>query len=279
MRSPAGEKYQRPFLKWAGNKFRILPQILDKLPEGSCLIEPFAGSGAVFLNTDYEKYLVNDINADLINLYKTLQLEGMGFITYARQYFTAENNVEEAYYRLRQRFNTIEDAREKSALLIYLNRHGYNGLVRYNAGGGFNVPFGRYKKPYFPLQEMQVFHAKSKYAEFICTDFEHAMGRAGQGAVIYADPPYVPLSKTSNFTGYAGNRFGEEQQIALANKAESMANKGVTVLISNHDTPFTERAYRNAQLTRFPVQRYISCKGEKRVKVNELLAVYGPGVC
>jgi len=269
-----GTNFRRPFLKWAGNKYQILSRIVQELPQGSRLIEPFAGSGAVFLNTDFDRYLINDINPDLIGLFETLKQRGEAFIDYAAGFFTPRYNGEKAYYRLRDRFNRTRDVSEKSALFLYLNRHGYNGLCRYNASHVFNVPFGRYKRPYFPREEMGLFHAKAQRAEFICVDFRAAMSRARRGHVVYADPPYVPLNATSYFTSYSSVAFGASEQEALARKAESLAGRGVPVLISNHDTPFTRDAYRNARLKQFRVRRNISCKGDQRNEVGELLALF-----
>ena len=268
--------YNRPFLKWAGNKYQILPRITAELPAGRRLIEPFAGSAAVFLNTDYERYLINDINPDLIHLYQTLKHDGEDFIRYTRRFFVPRNNSEAAYYRLRDRFNAAGDTAEKSALFVYLNRHGYNGLCRYNASHDFNVPFGRYKQPYFPLKELRFFHRKARRAEFICGDFRRAMSRARRGHVVYADPPYVPLTATSSFTRYSSVDFGASQQLALAEKARQLAGRGVPVLISNHDTAFTRQAYGDARLTTFDVRRFISCKGDARNAVAELLALFEP---
>jgi len=228
------------------------------------------------LNSEYKRYLVNDINSDLINLYKVLQENGEEFISYAKRFFTEENNQEEIYYAYRDRFNSIEDLNEKSALFLYLNRHGYNGLVRYNASGGFNVPFGRYKRPYFPLKEMKYFYLKSKKVVFASIDFQKAMDRAKKGDVVYADPPYVPLSATSSFTSYSSNGFGATEQMQLAKKARQLSLRGVPVLISNHNTAFTRKAYEGAKINKFWVQRYISCKGEERNKVSELLALFEP---
>lgn len=272
--NPSGGGYQRPFLKWAGNKYRLLTQIIQVLPQGKRLIEPFAGSAALFLNVEYERYLVNDINPDLIALYRTLQEEGRDFISYANSFFTFRNNTPEAYYKLRARFNTTADPAEKAALFIYLNRHGYNGLCRYSASGIFNVPFGRYKKPYFPRKEMMAFHIKAQRAKFTCLDFRKVFARARHGTVVYADPPYVPLSNTARFTRYHAAPFGPEAQEALIRNAERLAQRGIPVLISNHDTPSIRQAYRNAKLIGFSVTRFISCKGEQRLPVNEVLALF-----
>lgn len=268
----------KPFLKWAGNKFQILQRILEVLPPGGRLIEPFVGSGAVFLNTDYPRYLLTDTNRDLITLYGYLQTDGESFIEYCRSFFTPENNAEEVFYTLRADFNTTEDRQLKAALFLFLNRHCYNGLCRYNAKGEFNAPFGRYKKPYFPAREMCFFSDKAnrQQAIFKVWDFEQAMRSAVPGDVVYCDPPYVPLSRTANFTHYSTGGFDLESQQRLADVAMEVAGRGLTVVISNHDTDFTRRAYADADLISFQVQRYISCDGANRGKAAELLAVYAP---
>jgi len=266
---------QRPFLKWAGNKYRLTERIKALLPDGNCLIEPFTGSGAVFLNTDFKRYILNDINPDLIALFQIVQTSGQEFFDYAKKLFTAKNNQETRYYELRQRFNASDDSIERSALFIYLNRHGYNGLCRYNKGKReFNVPFGRYVKPRFPEPELQFFHSKAKHARFICEEFNKTMSRARKGSVVYCDPPYAPLSKTANFTSYSHKRFEETEQRLLADKAAQLADRQIPVLISNHDTPFTRNIYQNTQLNTFPVRRTISCNPKNRGMAAELLAFF-----
>ncbi len=264
----------RTFLKWAGNKQRMVERIAALLPPGIRLIEPFVGSGALFLNTDYPAYLLADSNGDLINLYTRLQAEGLAFIDFCRGFFVAQNNTPDAFYGLRTTFNETDDSRLKSALFLYLNRHGYNGLCRYNASGGFNVPFGRYKKPYFPQTEMEAFWRKSQAARFCRADFATTMQHTRPGDVIYCDPPYVPLSATAHFTSYSAGGFGFDQQIALAAQAREAASRGVPVLISNHATPATEEAYAGARIERFQVQRYISADGDNRGTAAELLALF-----
>ncbi len=265
----------RPFLKWAGNKYRVLKHILPRLPAGECLVEPFAGSCAVFLNTDFSRYLINDVNPDLIQLYRQLQQEGESFIRYTREFFTIHNNSERRYYRLRERFNTTSDPREKAALFVYLNRHCYNGLCRYNKAHHFNVPFGRYKRPYFPEEEMHLFYLKAQRAEFVCRDFRQIIAEATPGCTIYADPPYIPLNSTAYFTQYSSGTFDLHCQKELALHAAKAAQRGVPVLISNHDTPFARQIYRGARLLHFQVRRSISCNGQQRISAAELLALYG----
>lgn len=265
----------RAFLKWAGGKFGLVEEICQRLPIGKKLIEPFVGAGSVFLNTDYERYLLNDINPDLINLYKDLKSSPDYFVSEAKKLFSAENNQEKRFYDLRKEFNQTKDTLQRSLLFLYLNRHGYNGLCRYNLSGGFNVPFGRYKAPYFPEREMFFFAEKSQKAVFTCESFQNTFKRARRGDLIYCDPPYAPISLTANFTQYSKNAFSLDDQLLLAKLAKHNGDKkGVAVLISNHDTPFTRDIYDQAQLSQIMVSRTISQNAKKRQKVGELMALY-----
>ncbi|WP_417686294.1 Dam family site-specific DNA-(adenine-N6)-methyltransferase [Pseudidiomarina gelatinasegens] len=266
---------QRAFLKWAGGKYNLIEPITAVLPEGNKLIEPFVGAGSVFLNTNYPSYLLNDVNPDLITLFKTVKRRPMRFIEDARKLFSTANNTPEAYYALRKQFNATTDGYERSLLFLYLNRHGYNGLCRYNLSGQFNVPFGQYLRPYFPRAEIEFFAEKAQRATFTCMSFEKVFRRARIGDVVYCDPPYAPLSLTANFTSYSSGGFSIAHQTELARRAEQTARKrGIPVLISNHDTDFTRLLYKKAQLETLQVSRFISPKGESRGKVAELLALY-----
>ncbi|MFM2485554.1 Dam family site-specific DNA-(adenine-N6)-methyltransferase [Celerinatantimonas yamalensis] len=265
----------RAFLKWAGGKFHLIETIRRHLPEGDLLVEPFLGAGSVFLNTDYPRYLLTDINVDLINLYNLLKRDPERFIADARGFFIATNNEPESYYALRQEFNSSVDPYYRSLLFLYLNRHGYNGLCRYNKSGGFNVPFGRYKKPYFPQAELEFFAQKAQCAEFVCCSYEQTFAKIQAGDVVYCDPPYAPLSATASFTSYASDGFNQGDQQRLAELAEKACQEqGATVLISNHELAFTRQIYHRAQLSSLQVRRTISRKGKARIKVDELLALY-----
>ncbi|MDX2346929.1 MAG: Dam family site-specific DNA-(adenine-N6)-methyltransferase, partial [Legionella sp.] len=176
----------KPFLKWAGGKYRCIDQVLKALPKGTRLVEPFAGSGAVFLNAPYTQFLLNDANADLIALYTHLKQEGMQFIQYCKKFFDQANNQAECYYAYRVAFNQIKiGSRRRAALFLYLNRHGYNGLCRYNLSGQYNVPFGRYVKPYFPDKELLFFYQKSQSAEFTTADFKQTFLNTKPGDIVY----------------------------------------------------------------------------------------------
>ena len=266
--------YSRPFLKWAGSKYRVLNTILATLPKGKRLIEPFVGSGAVFLNATFEHNLLADTNQDLINLFLLIQKNGEEFIDFAASYFIDKNNKEDIFYAYRNEFNSTESLETKSALFIYLNRHCFNGLYRCNSKGLFNVPFGRYKQPKFPYEELINFYKSSKNASFKHQDFLITMDLATEGDVVYCDPPYVPLSPTASFSDYTAAGFSQVQQEALALKALELKQKGIKVIISNHDTPFTREIYKAAQITSFDVQRFIAAKASKRVKAPELVASF-----
>ena len=264
----------RPFLKWVGGKYRLREKIKALLPPGDCLIEPFVGSGAIFLNTDYKHYILGDSNPDLINIFKHLKKERSKFIDYCASFFNADTNAENIFNQNREIFNTTTDARLKAALFLYLNRHGYNGLIRYNSKGGFNVPFGRYEKPLFPAKEMIAFADKAKIADFFQADFQTTMKKAKAGNVIYCDPPYMPLTSTARFTQYSIANFGLIEQTQLAKIAKKINKKGITIVISNHDTALAHKIYQGAKMHHFEVQRQISCDGNNRNKAKEILAVF-----
>lgn len=241
------------------------------------MIEPFTGTAAVFLNTNYEAYLLADSNPDLINLYTQLVGEKDEFIDYCSSLFIPDNNAKTRYYELREEFNETDDPRRKSALFLYLNRHCYNGLCRYNKSGKFNTPFGLYKKPSLPKKEMKDFITAAINTTFMNASFTDSMRLAGTGDVVYCDPPYAPLSKTAYFTDYHPGGFSWDDQITLAETARKLADNGIQVVISNHKTRDICKLYKQAgaKINSFMVQRYISCNGNNRQKADEILAVFG----
>lgn len=269
----------RSFLKWAGGKYSLMDRINEHLPDSNKLIEPFVGAGTVFLNTDYPKYLLNDINADLINLFNTLKNNSDTLIVDMREMFQPKYNSSERFYDIREKFNLSNDIYERAVMFLYLNRHCYNGLCRYNLSGGFNVPFGSYIKPYFPQQELEFFADKAKKATFTCESYVKTFQKARKGSVIYCDPPYVPLSKTASFTTYAKDGFTLDDQAKLANLAENAAfGRGIPVLISNHATTWTRKIYeQSSHIDIVEVARTISHKGGQRKPVEEIFALYEHG--
>lgn len=265
-------------MKWPGGKFRLLGRIRRVLRPANRLIEPFVGSGAVFLNAGYDAYLLADANPDLIGLYSRLLEEGSTFISYCSRFFNDRTNTREYYYAYRKEFNKTRNARRKSALFLYLNRHGYNGLCRYNSRGGFNTPFGRYDRPYFPEQEMQAFVRRAGRVTLQQEPFDVTMEDALPGDAVYCDPPYVPLSDTAHFTDYHTGGFTWDDHVRLADIACELAGNRVQVVISNHDTEQIQDLYetRGARISRFKVRRNISRDGNNRKEVGELLAVFNP---
>lgn len=266
----------KSFLKWAGGKSKLAPFILSHIADtqGKRFVEPFAGSAAVSLALEFDAYLLNDNNTDLINLYRTLVAEKLEFIHYAQSFFTPDNNIEAAFYQLRERFNHSQDTIEKSAIFIYLNRHAFNGLCRYNKKGFFNVPFGRYKSPLFPEEGMKDFLTKADRIEFRNTDFNKIITELDRNDIVYCDPPYVPLTATASFTAYNQFGFNLDKQLLLAKLVYKQAPQTSGILVSNHDTPFTRKIYQDARIEVIDVQRNISAKSSGRKKVKELLAIY-----
>jgi DNA adenine methylase len=254
----------RPFLKWPGGKYKLLDKILPKLPKSPKWVEPFVGAGAVFLNVNTEHAILNDINPDLINLYQLIKTEGKTFIDYAEQFFIKKNNQEKSYYKLRSEFNDSRDTVLRSALFLYLNRHGYNGLCRYNKAGGFNVPFG----------QLLFFHQKSQHAIFTCQDYRQTLQGLAPDSVVYCDPPYAPISTSASFTQYSGKIFTWQDQQDLAQLAKQLSQQGIRVLISNHDLKSLRDIYRGAKISSFDVARTINCNTSKRGPVKELLALF-----
>jgi len=269
----------KPFLKWAGNKFRVLPHLIPHIGYPKRYCEPFGGSLAVALNIQAEQYILNDVNKDLVAIYQNLlNPTDSSFIQYCEELFSPENNTKEAYLKLREYFNQATNTQERARLFIYLNRHCFNGLSRYNKKGQFNVPFGKYDKPSCPSEEMMNFrvHFLQRKHSFTSLSFEDSALYHGleSGDIVYFDPPYVPASDTANFTSYATDGFTHDQQVQLAQLAESLASNGIKVIVSNHNTPVTQELYKNATIYPIQVTRTIAAKGGSRKKAEELIAVY-----
>jgi DNA adenine methylase len=265
----------KAFLKWAGGKSKIASNIKYHFKDGKRLVEPFVGSGALFLNTSFDKYLLCDINIDLINLYNNLKRNPEELIAKTSKFFIGKVDSEQRFYELREKFNSLDSMDiEKSALFVYLNKHAFNGLCRYNRKGFFNVPYGRYESPSFPEKEMRAFSVKSQRAEFKCQNFEDTFKEKMKGDIIYCDPPYVPLSLTSSFTSYSKNGFNLENQKKLAINAELSKSIGIQCIISNHDMKITREMYDKSKIYEIIVQRNIASKSASRKKIAEIIAVF-----
>lgn len=287
----------RSLVKWPGGKGRVMSDLLPILPKADCLVEPFVGGASVFLNTEYRRYILGDINPDLINLYRQITRWPDAVIDAARQLFKVYGD-KDGYKWIRGDFNArahdllssrnvFEDGPDtgkilRAAQFLYLNRHGYNGVVRYNQQGGYNVPFGRHKTPpYFPEEQMRLFSEKANdtKAIFVCCDFQSTLKiMIGSDAVIYCDPPYLPASDTANFTQYHTAPFGikEHRQLAAA-LLDINRLTGSPVILSNSDTPATREIYHSFNFQEISVNRSVSANAITRGAASEVIGV--PPVC
>ncbi|EJC9205554.1 Dam family site-specific DNA-(adenine-N6)-methyltransferase [Salmonella enterica] len=278
IQEPTPRRWQRPFLKWAGGKYSLLPELERLIPAGKRLIEPFVGGGSVFLNSDkHERFLLADINADLINLYQMLAVVPDSVIAEAMKAFRHLNDAEN-YTAIREAFNAQKlNATERAAAFLYLNRHCFNGLMRYNLDGFFNVGWGKYKSPYFPEEEIRAFRQKSHACVFMTAGFERTLRLAGDGDVVYCDPPYEPMPGTAGFTNYASGGFSWDSQVALAESCVAAHQRGAKVFISNSTAPRVIELYEQHGFTlhRVNARRSISSKGSTRETANDIVASLG----
>ena len=229
-------KIAKPFLKWAGGKTQLINDIEKSLSSDLkdskfTYIEPFIGSGAVLfwmLNNfpKMEKAVMNDINEDLINAYKTIASnpkELISVLEILQSVFHSlegnEDNKKEYYYKKRELFNTRKEEKSgQAALFIFINRTCFNGLYRVNRSNLYNVPMGGYKKPTICDNE-NIFAVSEalKKVEILCGDYEKTLNHAGDKSLFYFDPPYKPLSNTSSFNSYSKDEFNDDEQIRLRN--------------------------------------------------------------
>lgn len=271
------ENFVKSPIKWAGGKSKLLDIIIPEL-NGNTLVEPFLGSGVVSLNSNNHKIIMNDFNEDITNLFLHIKSDANSLLEQMKLLFENGNNKEQ-YLQNRSLFNLEKYNVKRSALFVYLNRHCFNGLCRYNSKKIFNVPFGKYSTVYFPEKEIRAIHniLTTKSIQFYNQDFEIVMRLAVPGDVIYCDPPYAPLNATS-FTNYSGSGFSLEQQIRLAKLAEELSENNIKVIISNNDTEFSREIYKNSdRLLELDVMKSISKSSEGRGKTKEIIAIYQKG--
>lgn len=277
-----------PLLKWAGGKRQMAPRIAEAFGspchDGRIYVEPFVGSGAVFL---YRRALghvwdaiLGDANGKLIAFHRAVRDDPKGLLD-ALHALPGQTDWRDAYTEVRVAFNAgPHEGSLHAARFLWLNRACFNGLYRENAAGEFNVPIGSYKALSLPsaphVLEVSLF---LQPATLICADFAATLAWADAGAQVYCDPPYVPLTPTANFTSYTADGFGAADQERLASAARETAARGARVVISNHDTPLTrETLYAPAAgFTHelFEARRSISHDGN-RTPARELLATIGP---
>lgn len=276
-------KLVMPVLKWVGGKRQLLPEIkkyMPKITKNTMYYEPFVGGGAVLFDIQPQKAIINDVNHELIDVYKVIKDNVEDLISELKK--EKYSNTSENFYNIReldripQKYNNLTGV-QKAARILYLNKTCYNGLYRVNSVGEFNSPFGRYKNPNI-INEAGL-RAVSKYFNdvditFLSGDFESAVKGIKKGAVVYFDPPYAPISKTSNFTGYNESGFGEEEQIRLKSLCDKLTDKGVHILLSNSDCEFIRKLYANTEkykIISVKAKRAINSNGNSRGEVREVL--------
>ena len=247
----------RTVLKWVGSKSRIIDRLKEHLPTGNRLVEPFGGSCAVMMNTDYDRYLIGDVNQDLINFHQHVADYPESLIDEAKALFES-SNTETRYYTLRDEFNTkLTPSVRRSAIFLYLNRHCFNGLCRYNNSGLFNVPYGRYPAPYFPEEEILAFNDKAPLATFMHAGWLETLQQVKRGDVVYIDPPYIPLSATSNFVNYAPKGFGLPEQRQLAEALLDLGSYGIPIVASNSGSKVSHELYKQFKISTLVAPRSI----------------------
>lgn len=272
------EELARPFLKWPGGKFEVFRTIEHHLPSSGRLIEPFAGAGSIFLNAGYSANVVADLNSDLINTYQALKEQAPTLITLTRRFFD-DYSTKEGYLTVKEKFNRMHYTRiERAAAFIYINKHCFHGLVRYNLKGEFNVGWGNPTKAYFPLSEIEHLLSVADRCEFHCSSFEETIAIAGAGDVIFCDPPYEPLPGANGFTRYAGETFGFDKQEQLVECLKSAVSRGARAIITNSGAPKIRELYTDNGFTihQLNSRRSISCKSKGRERVNDVIAELKP---
>lgn len=268
-----------PILKWAGGKRQLLPVLQSRLPKRfGNFYEPFVGGGALLIDLYnsgcLQKAVISDLNLDVFNLYQVVKTRVADLILHLTN--LPYGNKREDFLKARARFNSLKDFQpphpERAALMLYLNRHCYNGLYRVNSRGEFNVPFGRYKNPSMPGEEqLLLFHEMLQQVEILNLDFEKVVEDIQEGDFVYFDPPYVPLSSTANFTSYTRNGFGEADQIRLARVFKKLDERGAYVMVSNADVPLMWELFQGYSLTVIGAPRRINSDTRGRHLVRELI--------
>jgi len=274
-----------PFVKWAGGKASLLPDLLRHVPSHlSNYYEPFLGGGALFFaicarDTSFNAHL-SDVNNELIDTYRVIKDKPDELIQllseFQHEYY---HSKDPASYFYEKRAWRPSSSIESAARLIFLNKTCYNGLYRVNSRGEFNVPFGRYKKP--RILNAENTRAVSRVlrdtdAELRSADYRTSLSTCGKDDFVYLDPPYQPQSKTSSFTDYTPGGFSERDQEELAKEFARLVDRGCTVLLSNSETPLTSRLYQKFDVTSVIVNRPINSVGSRRTGYKELVVLGNP---
>lgn len=276
-----------PVIRWAGGKTKLLPELLSRMPERyGRYFEPFAGGAALFFRVAPARGAVlNDRNADLVAMYRAIRSDTEPLLRELRSH--RRKHSKEHYYAVRERFNRTRDHAlndvayaKRAAAFIYLNRTNFNGLWRVNSSGEFNVPMGRVTNPNI-YDPDAIFAARHLLADDVMIrnqSYETALYDVKRGDFVYFDPPYDPLTPTSNFTSYTAGAFGRDQQRELADLAARLVARGCQVMLSNSNTRFVRSLYpasKGFRIDRVMCPRAINSNASKRAAVAEVIITGG----
>jgi len=262
------------FVKWAGGKRQLLPDILKFMPKKwKNYIEPFVGGGAVyfFIQKTFDgRAFISDINEELITTFKVIRDNPLELIKLLKAHRNAHEK--DYYYTIRSLDVSNLTPVEIAARFIYLNKTCFNGLYRVNSKGEFNVPIGSYKNPaIFNEKDLLVASKLLKKANVEHADFRNVVSHARKGDFVYFDPPYYPISKTSSFTSYTRGVFLEKEQEELSKIFRILDKRKCFVMLSNSDCTFIRKLYKGFNIHVVKASRAISCIGSGRGKINELI--------
>jgi DNA adenine methylase len=269
-----------PFIKWVGGKTQLLPELTRMIPDtGGTYFEPFIGGGAAFFSFAdqgrFKRAVINDFNPELTNLYRVVR-DRTGELIDALNECLLDSDWNTLGYFRAMRASEPEDEIARAARLIYLNKTAFNGLFRVNAAGKFNAPFGRYTKPrLYEADNLWACRRALASVEIRTGDFAAALHDAKPGDVVYLDPPYIPLSRSSSFTKYSGD-FGPEAQERLAKLCRELVQGGVYCVVSNSDTSTARVLYSDFEISTVEARRSVNSDATKRGKINELLIIGKP---
>ncbi|GIK09978.1 MAG: DNA adenine methylase [Anaerolineales bacterium] len=263
----------KPFIKWAGGKSQLLPDMSKLFPPKDQIrryFEPFLGGAAVFFYLQHPRSFLSDSNKELVELYQVVQKNVEELITALK----VHRNDPNYFYEIRALSPLDLTPVQRAARFIYLNKTCFNGLYRVNSKGEFNVPFGKYKNPNICDEEgLRAASLALRHAKITTNDFESILSRAKPTDFIYFDPPYHPINKTSSFTSYTSDKFSDDEQKRLACVYRELANRGCFVMLSNSDTPLIRELYKDFYINEIQASRAINSKPEGRGKITELLVI------
>jgi len=266
-----------PFLKWAGGKVQLLPQMDPHFPKSyRTYIEPFLGGGGVFFHLKPRSAVLSDSNPDLINAFTIVRDQPKALIDALDRH--AVRRAEPSYfYEVRELDPELLSPVDRAARSIFLNKTCFNGLYRVNSKGKFNVPWGGYKNPtLYKRDNLFAANAILQKKRVVLGDYRQVCAWARRGDFVYLDPPYHPLSKTSRFTNYTKEQFGIQQQEELAATYRKLDKRGTMLMLSDSATQLTRSLYQDFRIQILRARRAINSRGTGRGSIDELLVMNYP---